>query len=163
MSLGPCNLWVMNVLKLKIWIPRRCLCFNTHTVYTVILVCLMLCTWPVSGSHKVNKVHTACRIAVALFFLHYFSAYKSEKCALVDYYTGSSGSFLPTFRDNLSFLPLCSGGVLLCLPAHWSDSFFHGVFLSSYTDHHTPLHPTTCNDPTGWHYWDFWPPTCLPI
>ena len=61
-----------------------------HTVYTVMLVCLTLCTWPVSGSHKVNKVHTACRIAGTLFFLRYFSAYKAEKCAVVDYYTVSS-------------------------------------------------------------------------
>jgi hypothetical protein len=134
MSLGPCNLQVMNVLNLKKWVPRRCFCFNTHThkhthphphtrtcthararIYAVILVCLMLCTWPVSGSHGVNKVHTACRIAVTSFFLHYFSAYKAENCALMDYYTtASSGSFLPTFWDNLSFLPLSSGGGLLC-------------------------------------------------
>ena len=103
---------------LKKWIPRKCLCFNTHThaVYTVIVVCPMLCTWPVCGSHKVNKVHTACRIAVTLFFLHYFSAHEAENCAVVDYcYNTASSCFLLTFRDNLSFLPLCSGGGLLCL------------------------------------------------
>ena len=95
--------------------PRRCLCFNTHTVYTVVLVCLTLCTWPFSGSHEVNKVHTGCRIAVILFFLQYFSGHNAENCAVVGHYTLSSGSFLPTFRDNLSFLPLCSGGGLLCI------------------------------------------------
>ena len=164
MSLGPCNLWVMNVLKVKKWISRRCLCFHTHThtVYTVILVCLMVCTRPVSGSHKVNKVHTACRIAVTSFFLHYFSAYKAENCALADYYTASSGSFLPMFSDNLPFLPLCSDGGLLSL-ASTPVRFLLSRSVSSYTDHHPPLHPTTCNNPIGWHYWDFWPPTCLPL
>jgi hypothetical protein len=103
-SLGPCNLWVMNMPSLKKWIPRRCLCFNMHTVYTVILVCLMLCTWAVSGSHKVNKVHTVCRIAVTLFFLHYFSAYKAENCTIVDYYTASSGSFF-TYVSGQPFFP----------------------------------------------------------
>jgi len=87
---------------------------HTHC-FTVTLVCLVLCTCPVNESHKVNKVHTACRIAVTLFFLHYFSAYKAENCTVVDYFTAGSGSFLPTFQDDLSFLPLCSGGGLLCL------------------------------------------------
>jgi hypothetical protein len=64
---------------------------HTRTVYTVILVCLMVCTWPVNGSHRVNKVHAACGIAVALFFLHYFSAYKAENCAFADYYTAIGG------------------------------------------------------------------------
>ena len=32
------------------------------------------------------------------------------------------------------------------------NSFHHGTSLSSCTDHLTPLHPTTCNNPIGCHH-----------
>ena len=103
-SLGPCDLWVMNVLNLKKWLPRRCLCFNTHTVYTVILVCLMLCTWPVSGSHEVNKVHAACRIAVTCSSFTIFQPIRLTAALLWIIIQPVVIVFLPMFRDSFSFL-----------------------------------------------------------
>jgi hypothetical protein len=56
---------------------------------------------------------------------------------------------------RLSFINLilasphfCHVSDLACL-AITQNSFYHGASLSSYTDHHTPVHPTTCNNPIG--------------
>ena len=47
----------------------------------------------------------------------------------------------------------CAQVVFSCVSlSHHLDSFYQAVFLSSHTDYHTPLHPTTCNNPIGWHH-----------
>ena len=70
----------------------------------------------------------------------------------------SAGLRLPLCRLSFvnpvhSFLPFCS---CECSPVSlYHTSFNHGESLFSYTDYHTPLHPTTCYYPNGWHHTTF--------
>ena len=62
------------------------------------------------------------------------------------------------FCFRLSFINLILSFLLPhrsceCSPVScYHTSFDHGAFLYSYTDYHKPLHPTTCNNPIGWHH-----------
>jgi hypothetical protein len=69
----------------------------------------------------------------------------SSYCFVLDY---------PFINQVLSFLPPT---LLMWVFSHVSlslrvDFFYHWVLLSCCTDYHTPVHPTTCNNPVGWHH-----------
>ena len=136
MSLGPCNLWVMNVLKVKKWISRRCLCFHTHT-HTLFILLYWCVLWCVQGQSVDHTKSTKYIQLVELQWLHFsFTIFQHirlrtallriiiQRVVVVSY-----RCFRTTF---LSFR--YAQMVVCCLSlAHRLDSFFQGVFLATLT------------------------------
>ena len=82
-----------------------------------------LCCWSDRVLYKrriLLNVLLCCRGWVALLFV-VSDGHDTKNCALLVYYTGSSGKFLPTFRDNLSIGP----NNLSCTAFHSQKNCIH--------------------------------------